>query len=170
MSETSKSLTNSTLKRKPKDLKNNKNKDKPIKRLGTESEGDSESNQLSLVPVTKTIIAADEENSDSDQLVPRFAVDFSANPLSSYNTFVCHLGNWKAPLQIYLKNPQFESIFNYVRDEYDTGVCNPPRNLIFNAFLKTPFDKLKVVMLGSSPSLTEDESMGLSFSAKRNIV
>lgn len=180
MSEASKSLTNSSLKRKPKDLEDSKNKDKPAKRLVTESEGDTESNNLSLVPVIKNTEKISEEDkdendskdekSDSDGMVSRFAIDFSANPLSSYNTFVCHLGDWKVPLQIYLKNPQFESIFNYVRTEYDTVACNPPRNLIFNAFLKTSFDKLKVVMLGTGPSVVEDESMGLSFSAARNAV
>ena len=87
--------------------------------------------------------------------------------MSAYNTFVCHLGNWNAPLTNYLKMPQFRNIFDFVRNEYDNGVCFPPKNLIFNAFHKTPFDKLKVVMLGGGPSIMLNESQGLSFCAPK---
>jgi len=40
----------------------------------------------------------------------------------------------------------------------------PPENLIFNAFQKTPFKDLKVLIVGQDPYINENEAMGLCFS------
>lgn len=40
----------------------------------------------------------------------------------------------------------------------------PPPELVFNAFLQTSFDKVKVVILGQDPYFSADQAMGLSFS------
>lgn len=45
----------------------------------------------------------------------------------------------------------------------------PPANLIFNAFDTTPFDKVKVVILGQDPYHGTGQAMGLSFSVPKGI-
>lgn len=45
----------------------------------------------------------------------------------------------------------------------------PPGSLIFSAFNSTPFDKVKIVILGQDPYHGDGEAMGLSFSVPKNI-
>jgi len=45
----------------------------------------------------------------------------------------------------------------------------PPANLIFNAFNTTPFDNVKVVILGQDPYHGPGQAMGLSFSVPKGI-
>lgn len=157
-------------KRKVKELDSEPKKDTMSKRLRSasdKSDSDEEVTETQLVPYNKKQEDSSSDEENKYQIIP-FATDISANPLSTYNTFVCHLGNWKDPLTNYLKHPQFRSIFDFVKNEYDMGTCFPPKNLIFNAFQRTPFDKVKVVMLGAMPSVKLNEAMGLSFSVPRS--
>lgn len=45
----------------------------------------------------------------------------------------------------------------------------PPQDLVFNAFAKTPFDKVKVVILGQDPYHGPGQAHGLSFSVPHGI-
>lgn len=45
----------------------------------------------------------------------------------------------------------------------------PPSELIFNAFNLTPFDSVKVVILGQDPYHGENQAMGLSFSVPNGV-
>ena len=45
----------------------------------------------------------------------------------------------------------------------------PPGNLIFNAFWQTPFNKVKVVILGQDPYHNAGQAHGLSFSVQNGI-
>ena len=45
----------------------------------------------------------------------------------------------------------------------------PPNNLIFNAFDKTTWENLKVVIIGQDPYPSPGEAMGLSFSVPKGI-
>ena len=100
--------------------------------------------------------------------IEKFKTGYGSSALSSYDTFVWHLGSWKKPLQEYLSHPQFKSIFDFVKHEYDIGTWFPPKNLIFNAFQLTPFNDLKVVLIGLDPFENKDEAMGLAYSVSRN--
>ena len=51
-----------------------------------------------------------------------------------------------------------------VEYEYETSVCFPPKDLIFNAFEKCKFNDLKVVIIGQDPYHGEGEANGLCFS------
>lgn len=158
-------------KRKVKDKKNENNinfYDKKIRQDGTSKPFKPE--ELQVVPFNKNSdgTSSSDEEEVKHQIIP-FATDISSNPLSTYNTFVCHLGDWKDYLKGYLSHPQFRNIFSYVQNEYDMGRCFPPQNLIFNAFQKTPFSKLKVVMLGQAPSVKLNEAMGLSYSMPKGM-
>ncbi|MEZ4985322.1 MAG: uracil-DNA glycosylase [Saprospiraceae bacterium] len=48
-------------------------------------------------------------------------------------------------------------------------VIYPPGNLIFNAFNTTPFEEVKVVILGQDPYHNPGQAMGLSFSVPKGV-
>ena len=65
--------------------------------------------------------------------------------------------------------PEFESLYfagikSFLIDEKRKYVVYPPSPLIFNAFNRTPFDKVKVVILGQDPYHEPNQAHGLSFS------
>lgn len=51
-----------------------------------------------------------------------------------------------------------------VKQEYASKTCYPPYNKIFNAFLLTPRDQVKVVIIGQDPYHNDGQAQGLSFS------
>ena len=93
--------------------------------------------------------------------------DVDSNPLNSYEDFVGHLGDWQEPLAAYLKTPSFKKIFAFVQKEYSSTKCFPPKELIFNAFKKVPFSKLKAVIVGQDPYIKDNEATGLCFSVPK---
>jgi uracil-DNA glycosylase len=78
--------------------------------------------------------------------------------------------SWKAVLQEEFDKPYFANVVNYVKGEIASGhTVYPPGSLIFNAFQKTPFDKVKVVMLGQDPYHGAGQAHGLCFSVPKGV-
>lgn len=76
--------------------------------------------------------------------------------------------SWKNVLKDEFDQPYFQSLATYLRNEKATGkIIYPPGALIFNAFNTTPFQAVKVVILGQDPYHNPGEAMGLSFSVPR---
>ena len=70
--------------------------------------------------------------------------------------------SWKDVLQAEFNKPYFLQIVTHLKTERATGkIIYPPGSLIFNAFDKTPFDTLKVVLLGQDPYHGPGQAMGL---------
>jgi len=68
------------------------------------------------------------------------------------------------------EKPYFKKIKNAILDEKEKGkTIYPPSHLIFNAFDTTPFESVKVVILGQDPYHGEGQAMGLSFSVPNGI-
>lgn len=60
---------------------------------------------------------------------------------------------------------QYPAIKNFLREEREKGKSILPDKLnVFNAFLLTPRDKVKVVILGQDPYPNKEHAMGLAFS------
>jgi len=56
---------------------------------------------------------------------------------------------WKKNLKEEFNKPYFENIVLHLKTEKSQGkIIYPPGSLIFNAFNTTPFNKVKVVILG----------------------
>jgi uracil-DNA glycosylase len=73
--------------------------------------------------------------------------------------------SWKKVLKEEFDKPYFQHIITFLKAEKATGkIIYPPGPLIFNAFKQTPFDKLKVVLLGQDPYHNKGQAHGLSFS------
>lgn len=78
--------------------------------------------------------------------------------------------SWKEVLKDEFDKPYFESLVAFLKNEKAQGkVIYPPGNLIFNAFEKTPFPKVEVVILGQDPYHNPGEAMGLSFSVPKGV-
>jgi len=78
--------------------------------------------------------------------------------------------SWKVALASEFDKPYFQSLAQHLRNEKAQGkVIYPPGPLIFNAFNSTPFDQVKVVIIGQDPYHNPGQAMGLSFSVPRGI-
>ncbi|NEW83289.1 MAG: uracil-DNA glycosylase [Mariniphaga sp.] len=72
--------------------------------------------------------------------------------------------SWKEHLKDEFEKPYFTDLTSFVNAEYSTQMIYPPEKLIFNAFEKCPFDKIKVVILGQDPYHEPGQAHGLCFS------
>lgn len=78
--------------------------------------------------------------------------------------------SWKELLKNEFKKPYFRQIADHIKTEKSLGkIIYPPGPLIFNAFEKTPVDKLKVVLIGQDPYHGPGQAMGLSFSVPEGV-
>lgn len=72
--------------------------------------------------------------------------------------------SWKAVLKEEFEKPYFKALVNFVKSEYKTQTVYPPGNRIFSAFDFTPFDEVKVIIIGQDPYHGPNQANGLSFS------
>ncbi len=73
--------------------------------------------------------------------------------------------SWKQELNDEFEKPYFKQIVHFLKEEKKAGkVIYPPGKQIFNAFEYTPFDKVKVVIIGQDPYHNPGQAHGLSFS------
>lgn len=78
--------------------------------------------------------------------------------------------SWKNALKDELEKPYIASLAAFIQRERDNGIpVYPPKDLVFNAFLKTPFDKVKVLIVGQDPYHGPGQAHGLSFSVPKGI-
>ena len=78
--------------------------------------------------------------------------------------------SWKERLQTEFEKPYFSNVVGFVKQEIAEGkTVYPPGSFIFNAFDKTPFDNVKVVILGQDPYHGKGQAHGLCFSVQHGI-
>ena len=78
--------------------------------------------------------------------------------------------SWKAVLAEEFEQPYFQALATHLKQEKQAGkTIYPPGSLIFNAFEQTPFENVKVVILGQDPYHNPNEAMGLSFSVPKQV-
>lgn len=78
--------------------------------------------------------------------------------------------SWKKNLKDEFDKIYFQQIVTFLKAEKSAGkVIYPPGPLIFNAFNKTPFSKVEVVLLGQDPYHNKGQAHGLSFSVPDGI-
>ena len=77
---------------------------------------------------------------------------------------------WKEALKEEFAKPYFAQIKQFLSQQKALGkTIYPPGPLIFNAFDKTPFSKVRVVILGQDPYHGPGQAMGLCFSVPRQV-
>jgi uracil-DNA glycosylase len=76
---------------------------------------------------------------------------------------------WKAALEAEFGKEYFFSLKQFLLDEKSRSRVFPPGSLIFNAFNHTPFDRVKVVLLGQDPYHGAGQAHGLCFSVPEGV-
>ncbi len=78
--------------------------------------------------------------------------------------------SWKERLADEFRKPYFAELKGFLKEEKRQGaVVYPPGPFIFNAFNKTPFDTVKVVILGQDPYHGAGQAHGLCFSVQAGV-
>ncbi len=78
--------------------------------------------------------------------------------------------SWKAALRDEFAAPYFLEIKKaLLQAKADGKTVYPPNRLLFNAFQRTPFDRVRVVILGQDPYHQPGQAMGLSFSVPAGV-
>ena len=78
--------------------------------------------------------------------------------------------SWKNALSELFDKPYFSQIADHIKAEKALKTTiYPSGSLIFNAFSLTPYDKVKVIILGQDPYHNANQAMGLSFSVPDGI-
>lgn len=72
--------------------------------------------------------------------------------------------NWNDFLEGENNKPYFQKIKKKVEEERQKYTIYPPSDKVFNAFNLTPFENVKVIILGQDPYINKGQAMGLSFS------
>ena len=82
--------------------------------------------------------------------------------------------SWLAVIGDELEKPYMQGLRDFLKQEKAAGkVIFPPSSLTFNAFNHTPFDKVRVVIMGQDPYHGQDKGLpqahGLSFSVQSGV-
>lgn len=76
---------------------------------------------------------------------------------------------WKQALEAEFGKEYFSALTSFVKQEYQTGAVYPPAKSIFRAFDLTPFDRVKVVILGQDPYHGPGQANGLCFAVGEGV-
>lgn len=77
---------------------------------------------------------------------------------------------WKKVLQSFFSSDTFLELSSFVKKEYEEKKVYPHLNDIFKAFSLTPFNQVKVVILGQDPYHNSGQAHGLAFSVPSGVV
>ncbi|KQR92481.1 uracil-DNA glycosylase [Chryseobacterium sp. Leaf180] len=76
---------------------------------------------------------------------------------------------WTEILAPIKNTPYFTNLWEKVKQEYATTKIFPPKKQIFRALEITPFDEVKVVIIGQDPYHNDYQANGLSFSVSDSV-
>ncbi len=78
--------------------------------------------------------------------------------------------SWRAMIGSEFDQPYMQNLKEFLQAEKSAGkTIYPPGPLIFNAFNHTPFDQVRVVIIGQDPYHGPGQAMGLSFSVPQSV-
>ena len=76
---------------------------------------------------------------------------------------------WTEILEPIKNTEYFEHLWQKVKEEYASDKCFPPKKQIFRALELTPFDEVKVVIIGQDPYHNDFQANGLCFSVSETV-
>jgi uracil-DNA glycosylase len=77
--------------------------------------------------------------------------------------------SWKKVLDEQFNSAYFSELKDFLLNEKETHLVYPPGNQIFTALNRTPYDKIKVVIIGQDPYHGPGQANGLCFSVSPGI-
>ena len=78
-------------------------------------------------------------------------------------------GEWANMLKDEFNKDYYRELYTFVKAEYNSTTVYPSSKDLFNAFEYTPFENVKVVILGQDPYHEPGQAHGLSFSVKPGV-
>ena len=80
------------------------------------------------------------------------------------------IGNsWDKVLKEMFDSKEYQAFFQKIEKEYQNKIIYPKKENIYNALKLTPYENVKVVIVGQDPYHGENEAHGLSFSVQSGI-
>lgn len=79
------------------------------------------------------------------------------------------MNRWTEIIKEEKEKPYFKKIEEVIAKDSEHTPIYPPQNLVFNALNTTPFEKVKVVIIGQDPYHGPNQANGLAFSVKPGI-
>ncbi|MFV0480164.1 MAG: uracil-DNA glycosylase [Anaerorhabdus sp.] len=79
------------------------------------------------------------------------------------------MGYWKQVMEQESKKDYFVKLMNFVEGEYQTKIIYPAKENLLSVFEETPFEMVKVVILGQDPYHGENQAHGLAFSTQKAV-
>lgn len=76
---------------------------------------------------------------------------------------------WREVLQPMKESAFFHNLWKNVKYQYAQSTCFPPKSQIFRALELTPFEDVKVVIIGQDPYHDDHQANGLCFSVSANV-
>ena len=76
---------------------------------------------------------------------------------------------WTEILALIKNTEYFTTLWEKVKEEYQTTKCFPPKNQIFRTIELTPFEEVKVVIIGQDPYHNDNQANGLCFSVSDKV-
>ncbi|MFE3646651.1 uracil-DNA glycosylase [Streptomyces sp. NPDC059122] len=77
--------------------------------------------------------------------------------------------SWRGVLGEELEKPYFKELIDFVEQERTAGPVYPPREQVFAALEATPYDQVKVLILGQDPYHGAGQGHGLCFSVQPGV-
>jgi uracil-DNA glycosylase len=76
--------------------------------------------------------------------------------------------SWKKYLNAEFEKPYFQELSKFLTEAYENQTVYPPKSKVFSAFA-TPFDDIKVVIIGQDPYHGPHQAHGLAFSVQPDV-
>ena len=77
--------------------------------------------------------------------------------------------SWQPHLAEETSKPYFKQLMAFVKEERQSQTIYPPEQEVFNALAHTPYDHVKVLLLGQDPYHDEGQAHGLCFSVRPGV-
>lgn len=76
---------------------------------------------------------------------------------------------WSHFIEEEAQKPYYQELQSFIQEQRKNESIYPPESEVFSAFELTPFNKVKVVILGQDPYHGEGEAHGLAFSVRKGV-
>ncbi len=76
---------------------------------------------------------------------------------------------WQELIQSELAKPYFQKLVGFLKEEENHHIVLPPKEQRLNCFKLTPYDHVKVVIIGQDPYHNLGQAHGLSFSVEKGV-
>ncbi len=77
--------------------------------------------------------------------------------------------SWRPVLAEEVKKPYYQKLQEFLDHEWQTQKVFPPKELIFSALQNTPYDQVRVVILGQDPYHDDGQAHGMAFSVQPGV-